>query len=51
MMVEYLSLLLLSIRYPTNIAHEKSHIRELVHYQVSIAKVLHYFKFYFALSL
>jgi len=32
-----LSLPPLSIRYPTNIAREKSRIHEMVHYRVSIA--------------
>lgn len=34
---ECLSLRLLLIHYLTNIAHEKSHILEVVHYWVSIA--------------
>jgi len=34
---ECLSLPPLSIRYPTNIAREKSRIREMVRYRVSIA--------------
>jgi len=45
-MAECLSLPPLSIRYPTNIAREKSRIHEMVHYRVSIALKYCYFRSY-----
>jgi len=36
-MAEYLLLQQLSVRYPTNIGHERSRILEAVHHRLSIA--------------